>query len=154
MLRFFSQVKRSARALVREESGEAVVEFIGLSVILLVPLIYAILALAQVQAGLLDPGELAGAGGAREAARVLADHPEDQATALAQVELAFADFHVPSTPSTEIGCRQCSGELRDVSVTVSTSIPLPLLPAWLGERVCMPISVTAVSLVDGVRLDG
>lgn len=149
MLRFFSQVKRSARALVREESGEAVVEFIGLSVILLVPLIYAILALAQVQAGL-----FAAEGGAREAARVLADHPEDQATALAQVELAFADFHVPSTPSTEIGCRQCSGELRDVSVTVSTSIPLPLLPAWLGERVCMPISVTALSLVDGVRLDG
>lgn len=143
-----SRLRRSGSALFRDEEGEATVEFIGLMLVLVVPLLYLVLTLAQVQAGL-----FAAEGGAREAARVLADDPGDQETALAQVALAFADFGVPSEPVTLIGCRTCAGPARDVSVTVSTSIPLPLLPAWAGRRLAFPVSATSVSLVDGVRLD-
>ncbi|WP_115727749.1 hypothetical protein [Actinomyces culturomici] len=136
------------RAARDDERGEATVEFIGLVFLLVVPVVYLVVALAQVQAGL-----FAAEAGAREAARVLAEDPADEATALAQIDLAFDDFHVASAPATRIGCRTCGGDGRDVEVVVSTSVPLPLLPGWAGERLALPISASAASLVEGVSLD-
>lgn len=149
MRRAVGWARERTRRLVLDESGEATIEFIGLVLLLVVPIVYLVVALAQVQAAL-----FAAEGGAREAARVLAEDPSDRATALGQIELAFEDFHVDSAPATRIGCRSCGRPVTDVEVVVSTSVPLPLLPGRVGARFALPVSATAVSLVEGVGLDG
>ena len=62
-----------------DDRGEATVEFIGLVAVLVIPIVYLVVALAQIQAGL-----FAVEAGAREAARVLAEDPGASQTAAAQ----------------------------------------------------------------------
>lgn len=134
------------------ESGEASVEFIGLVFILVLPIIYLIVGLAAVQAGI-----FAVEAGAREAARVLAEDPSDRDVALAQIDRAFIDFHIASPPVTSLK-RTGSGENSEgsggeVDVVVSTSIPLPLVPAWAATRFTIPVSARASALIEEVGLD-
>lgn len=136
------------RAGLRDEDGEATVEFIGLVFILVLPIVYLIVGLGQVQAGV-----FAAEAGAREAARILAEDPTHHDAALAQIDLAFSDFHVASAPKTSIACGTCHGPDADVEVAVSTSIPLPLLPGWVDARLAIPVSARASALIEGVRLD-
>lgn len=131
-----------------DERGEATVEFIGLVAVLVIPIVYLVVALAQIQAGL-----FAVEAGAREAARVLAEDPGASMTAAAQVDCAFSDFHVHAAPSIHTDCQVCDGVDRDVRVTVSTSIPLPLIPRWFSDRAAFPVSATSMSRVEQVNFD-
>lgn len=131
-----------------DDRGEATVEFIGFVAVLVIPIVYLVVALAQIQAGL-----FAVEAGAREAARVLAEDPGASQTAAAQVECAFSDFHVHGSPSIHTDCQVCEGLDRDVRVTVSTSIPLPLIPRWFSDRAAFPVSATSMSRVEQVNLN-
>ena len=73
----------------REERGSAVVEFLGVTLVLLLPLVYLVLTLGQIQAA-----AFAAEAAARESGRVLsheADLPTAAARAQTAVELAFGD---------------------------------------------------------------
>ncbi len=131
-----------------DEGGEATVEFVGLVFLLVVPLVYFVVSLAQLQAAL-----FAAEAGAREAARILAEDSTDEARALTQIDLAFDDFHVASRPHTSFGCRVCAGRERDVEVEVSTLVPLPFIPRWAQARLAIPITVRSATVIESVRLD-
>jgi hypothetical protein len=101
------------------EDGSALIEFVGASVILLVPLLYLLLSVFQVQRGAFAASEAA-----REAGRAFATAPSssvgiDRATYAAQ--LAFGDQGISAPPDVRFvaagaGCGAGSG---DVSPTLT-----------------------------------
>ena len=109
------------------ERGDASVEFLGILVVLVIPVLYIVLAVGQVSAG-----AMAADAGAREAARILAEDVERQADAEHAVALIAEDFGVSSSPSMSSTCGACGSADGMVEVSVSVRVPLPFLPAWFG----------------------
>lgn len=120
----------------REESGSALIEAIWLSLLLLVPLVYLVVAVFTVQraaygvsaaaeaagrAFTLAPDETAATGRARAAAAVtLADHG---------VEVAPDRVSISCTPDPA----NCLGPGSVVTVVIDGDVALPLMPAVLGS---------------------
>lgn len=75
------------------ERGDASVEFLGILVVVVIPVLYIVLAIGQVSAG-----AMAVDAGAREAARILAEDPDRTADASHAVTLIVEDFGVNATP--------------------------------------------------------
>ena len=136
------------RRLRREEGGNAVVEFLGVTVVLLVPLVYLVLTLGRVQAA-----AFAAEAGAREAGRVLSQ-AEDLPTAIAHarlaVDLAFADHGIAVDPARVLSF-ECEDELclaagARIHIEVSTAVDLPLVPEFLGGALPLEVPVQATHL--------
>lgn len=134
------------------EAGSAVVEFLGGSLLLLVPVVYLVLTLAQLQAG-----AFAVDGAAREAARALvttADADDGAARAVAATGLALSDQGLDPALAEDALTVRCTPDCRSpgaaVIVTVQVPVPLPLVPGWLSGAVplAVPVSATATSTVD------
>ena len=109
------------------ERGDASVEFLGILVVVVIPVLYIVLAIGQVSAG-----AMAVDAGAREAARILAEDPERTADASHAVTLIVEDFGVNATPEVVATCENCQEREGAVDVRVSVQVPLPFMPAWLG----------------------
>ena len=103
------------------ERGDASVEFLGILVVLVIPVLYIVLAIGQVSAG-----AMAVDAGAREAARILAQDSGRRADAERAVALIVEDFGVDAS------CAACASSEGAIEVSVSVRVPLPFLPAWLG----------------------
>lgn len=109
------------------ERGDASVEFLGILVVLVIPVLYIVLAIGQVSAG-----AMAVDAGAREAARILAQDSERRADAERAVALIVEDFGVDAPASVSSSCAACASSEGAIEVSVSVRVPLPFLPAWLG----------------------
>lgn len=143
----------------RSENGSASLEFITVGVVLLVPLIYLIFAMASIQAA-----ALAAEGAARQAARVfvLADSPTDAvASAERAVDFALADHGVDgSAAQVTIVCTpdpaNCLTRQALVEVRVALTVALPLMPPVLiGDfPLAVPIDATATQQVSRFWTDG
>lgn len=133
----------------REESGNAIVEFLGVTLVLLLPLVYLVLTLGRVQAA-----AFAAEAAARESGRVLSQ-ADDLPTALAHaqtaVELAFGDHGIDVAPSTALSfacsADPCLSPGGQIHVEVSAVVPLPLVPDFLGDTVPLEVPVRATHLV-------
>lgn len=135
-----------------DESGSASLEFVTVGLIMLVPLIYLMIAVASIHAA-----ALAVEGGARQAARIFVqgDSEQDARTmAIRAVEFALADHGLSdSTVDIAVTCTptpdNCLSRGGFVTVAVSTFVPLPLAPPVLGEAfaIGVPISATATQQV-------
>lgn len=118
------------RAAAQEpERGSAVVEFTFLALLLMVPLVYFIITMSQVQGG-----SFAVVGAADQAAKVYVAQPDPstaQAAAEQAVSIALADFgHEPGKASVATACSpaDCQAAGTAVTVTVRLSVALPFLP--------------------------
>jgi Flp pilus assembly protein TadG len=118
-----------ATAEQEHERGSAVVEFTFLALLLMVPLVYFIITMSQIQGG-----SFAVVGAADQAAKVYIAQP-DAATAQAAAEqavaIALADFgHQPEGAQVATSCNpaDCQAAGSTVTVTVSLTVPLPFLP--------------------------
>lgn len=119
----------------RDERGSALVEFVWLGLLLMVPLVYIVLSVFEVQRG-----AYAVSGGTRAAARAvsLAESPEaGEAAARATIATTFADQGLAGQAFTlDISCtpdpRACQSPGSTIRVVVRTQVDLPLLPAVLG----------------------
>jgi Na+-transporting methylmalonyl-CoA/oxaloacetate decarboxylase gamma subunit len=139
---------------VRHDEGSAVVEFLGVALVLLVPLTYLVLVVGRLQAA-----TFAAEGAAREAARVFvaSDEPADGASrALAAAGVAFADQGLRDDPATavSIACSAaCLTPGSEVTVDVQVDVPLPFVPAFVRGAVPLEIPVTArrTAVVDEYR---
>lgn len=114
------------------ERGSAVVEFVFLGVLLLIPVVYLVLTVGQLQAG-----SFAVVGAADQAAKVYADAPtsaEGEARAREAARIALADFGFAADQSlVEISCSaECLAPGSAVTVAVRLEVPLPLVPAIGG----------------------
>ena len=117
------------------ESGSAVVEFIFLGVLLLIPVVYAILTVSQLQAA-----AFAAVGAADHAAKVfVAADSESGARASAANAAAVAVQNMGLSAGSEEVAIRCSGPCLDpgsrVTVTVTVRVALPLLPSGAGADV-------------------
>lgn len=133
------------------DDGNAIVEFLGAALLLLVPVVYLVLVLGRLQAA-----TFAVDGAAREAARsiVTADDEADAARrTLAAVRLALADQGLDADPAavTSVSCdRACLEPSSTVTVRVAVAVPLPGVPDWLQGAVplAVPVSATSTAVVD------
>lgn len=112
----------------RNESGEATIEFVGVVLLLLVPLLYLILVFFQVQAGL-----YAAETGAAASARILTEHPHTgmEAAQLA-IQVAAADQGIPvEGVSFSLSCESesCPDAGSRGVVEVQLKVPLPVVGA-------------------------
>jgi len=120
----------------RDESGTAIVEFVWLAILLIVPLLYIVLAAFDTQRA-----AYAASAAARSAGRAYVTAP-DQATgrarATAAVRLAYRDQRLDEAPDVRITCRpdphQCLSPGSVVRAEVHSSVALPLMPAALGSN--------------------
>lgn len=138
------------RLWARRDDGRAVVEFIFLGIGLLLPLVYLVLTAARIQAGAFS-ASLAG----REAGRAFVtatSDPDGEARARSAASLAFGDFAFEQGTRLEVRCdgSPCLRPGGQVTATASISVPLPLVPDFIAERVpsSVTVSSTHVSAVD------
>jgi hypothetical protein len=136
------------------ESGSAVVEFVFLAVLLLVPLLYLVMTLGRVQAG-----AFAVSMSAREAGRAYVTASSQDAAiarARAAARLSFSDqgFEDDRTALT-LRCdgRPCLRPGARVEVTAAVRVPLPLVPSFARRAVPLEVPLTAshVAVVDQFR---
>lgn len=124
------------------ERGNALVEFTWLAVLLMVPLVYLMLTVFEVQ-----KAAYAMEAASREAGRafVTADDGADpRARAYAAARLAASDQDVAlSADQLRVGCDDGCVPGDTVRVVVRTQVPLPFVPAFLSGRVPASVRVEA-----------
>lgn len=137
----------------KAEEGSAIVEFVFLGVLLLVPLIYLTVMVGRVQAG-----SYAATQAAREAGRafVTADAEDDAGPrAQAAAEIAFTDQGFGGTGTLSIACAASPCLTPDARVEMNTrvTVPLPLIPSFARAVIPLevPVSATHVVTVDRFR---
>ena len=138
----------------RGDEGSAVVEFVAVTLILLVPLVYLVLVVGRLQAA-----TFAAEGAAREAARVFvaSDEPADAAPrALAAAGIALEDQGLRDDPAdvVSVACSAaCLTPGSEVTVVVRLRVPLPFVPAFVRHAVPLEIPVAAqrIAVVDEYR---
>ena len=131
----------------RGESGTAIIEFVWLAILLLVPLIYIVLAVFETQRT-----SYASSTAARSAGRAFVTSPDEAgayARARAAARLAFRDQGIGGAPMRLVV--QCSPHPANclspgsvVTAEVHSWVALPLMPDALGDNTPR-ISVDAVN---------
>ncbi|QCO99131.1 hypothetical protein FCN77_17300 [Arthrobacter sp. 24S4-2] len=112
-----------------EERGSAAVEFTFLALLLMVPLVYFIITVGQIQGG-----AFAVVGAADQAAKVYvaqADAEAGRTAAEQAVLVALADYgHPAENARMETSCdpSECFAPGSAVTVTVHLTVPLPFVP--------------------------
>lgn len=125
------------------DEGRAILEFIFLGLLLLLPLTYLVLTAARLQAASFS-ASLAG----REAGRAFVTARSDDdglARARAAAALAFSDFSFDEGATVGVTCdgSPCLRPDGSVTSTATIEVRLPLVPDFIAARV--PASVTITS---------
>jgi hypothetical protein len=123
------------RRRVRAEHGTAIVELVWLGILLLVPLLWIVLSVSEVQQGAFGV-----TAAARSAGRAYALAPDDQSGQRAAeefVQRALADHGLEDAPlRVTVTCtpypHDCHNGTSVITVRISSSVELPLLPDALG----------------------
>lgn len=118
----------------RSDRGNAIIEVTWLGILLLVPLLWIVLSVFQVQ-----KGAFAVSAASRAAGRAYAlapDDPTGEARARVAASQALADQHVESGVDVTFGCtpspHDCHAPGSVITVHVHTHVDLPWLPFVLG----------------------
>ena len=119
----------------RDDRGSALVELVWLGILLLVPLLWIVLSVSQVQQGAFGVSAAA-----RAAGRAYALAPDDASGQRAAEEVArraLADQGLEDAPlKVTVTCtpypRACHSGTSVITVRISSSVELPLLPEMLG----------------------
>ncbi|KQY41895.1 hypothetical protein [Cellulomonas sp. Root137] len=138
-----------------DDEGSSVIEFLGLSLVLLVPLVYLVLVLGRIEAA-----TFAAEGAAREAARtyVVADRADEGAErAVAAVGIALRDQGFDDDPAEALtltcSTTPCLAPGSDVAARIDVRVPLPFVPGFVRDVVPLevPVSAERVAPVDTYR---
>jgi len=137
------------------ERGSAVVEFVFLAVLLMVPLFYLVMTLSRIQAG-----AYAASTAAREAGRafVTATEPaaaKDRAAAAARIAFEDQGFDADAARLT-IACdgTPCLRAEGRVEMATTVTVPLPLVPSFARDVLPLEVPVTASHVVVVDRFGG
>lgn len=139
------------------DDGSALVEFIALSLLLLVPLVYLVVALAHIQAG-----AFAAQAAAHDAARAVVVEGVAQREAGQSTASAMAAGSTRASTATAIIAEDfgfdagqaaltlaCDGTCLDpggnVTATVVVAVPLPGMPGFLADALPLEVEVRASS---------
>jgi hypothetical protein len=150
--RQFSGGTGRASGQFRGEAGSAIVEFYFLGIVLLVPLVYIMLTLLDVQRTAYGVTQAA-----REAGRLLAATGDEQA-ALAAAAISLDDQGVAASDvelTFECSTDPCFAPGGEITVTVAATVHLPLLPDVFADaaNAQIPVQGTHAAAVDRYRSD-
>jgi Flp pilus assembly protein TadG len=144
---------------VRDDAGNAVLEFVVLAAFLMVPLIYIIIAVAQVQGSAYGVTEAAReAGRAFVGAATTADAPRQACTAATlamrnEVATPFdcaSQLHVSCV--SDAGCSVGLVPGETIRVEIDLTVALPFLPASVfGHSLGVPVHAVHDEIVDPYR---
>lgn len=139
---------------VRDDRGGAVLEFIVVGVLVLIPMAYAVMSVMRVQAAV-----FASTQAVREAARafVTADSvASGHQRARVAARLAFDDqgFTLPAQALAVECSGACLAPATAVDVRIDWRVDLPWVPASLDSVASMPITATHTLQVDTYRVAG
>ncbi|PVU82054.1 pilus assembly protein TadE [Cellulomonas sp. WB94] len=139
-----------------DDAGNAIVEFLAVTVLLLIPVLYLVLLLGRLQAA-----TFAADGAAGEAGRAYTEASTidvGSARAVAAVALAlrdqgFEDVDPASSLKLECSSVPCLQPGSDVAATVRFAVRLPFVPSFVSSVVPLEIPVRgdAVAPVDQFR---
>ncbi|MEO9151047.1 MAG: pilus assembly protein [Lapillicoccus sp.] len=142
--------RRVVLRLGRRDGGRAIVEFIFLGVLLLVPMIYLVIVLARVQSA-----AFAVSTASREAGRAFTTAADDRAAYLrgqAAAALPLEDFGFGDVGVVQLTCdaSPCLRPEGRVTAVVTVTVSLPFVPDFLADALptVIPISATHVATVD------
>lgn len=152
--RLRSRLHQSGCAGPDGQAGSAIVEFVFLAVLMMVPLFYLVMVLARLQAGAYGVSAAA-----REAGRayVTAQVPgQAQSRAQAAAGLAFADQGFDHEGRIVISCdgTPCLRPAGRIRITATVSVPMPLVPAFFSGSVPIRVPVSATHVVTVDRFGG
>jgi hypothetical protein len=137
---------RSLGRRLRAEDGNALVEFVALSVILLIPSLYLVLTLGSVQGAVFAADVIA-----RDAARIHATEPDPSRArerTEAMTRMTLEDHGLAAQDAVTLHCSQdpCARPGGEVTAEVSIGVPIPGLGPMLGHD--GPVHVGAEHLVE------
>lgn len=136
------------RLKLSSDEGSAALEFITAGLLLLIPLVYLVLAVAAIQGGALSVE-----GASRQAARVFVQAGDTETAnrrAHTAVQFALDDFGLGAAASTlTVSCQpdpgHCLTRRGFVTVRVSARVALPLVPNVLALSTPLSVPVTATA---------
>ena len=140
------RARLSAARRARDEAGTALVEFVWLGVILLVPIVWILLSVFEVQRG-----AFAVSAAARAAGRAYALAPDDatgQARATVVARQTIEDQGAESMPvevrvTCTAGPGNCHSGTSVITVTITSGVRLPLFPQMLrGGQTDFPLEAS------------
>ena len=136
------------------QAGSAIVEFVFLAVLMMVPLFYLVMVLARLQAGAYGVSAAA-----REAGRAYVTAPapaQAPSRAHSAAGLAFADQGFDHEGRIQIRCdgTPCMRPSGRILITATVSVPMPLVPAFFSGIVPMRVPVSATHVVTVDRFGG
>jgi hypothetical protein len=148
---------RPSTDLLHDERGSASIEFITVGLLLLVPTVYLVLALASIQSA-----SFAVEGAARQASRVFVQASSvasGEAAAERAIAVTLADYGLDAQDAAvAITCRpdpaDCLTRRGFVTVTISIVAPLPLFPAVLETDLPLGVPIDSVATEQVSRFAG
>jgi hypothetical protein len=139
--------------LARRDQGRAIVEFLVVGLLLLVPVVYFVVTLSRVQAA-----AFAVSTASREAGRAFttaANEDDAYARAQAAARISFEDFDFGEDGGLELRCdgSPCLRPEGRVEAVAAVNVRLPLVPDLLSGAIptLLPVSATHVATVDRFR---
>jgi hypothetical protein len=146
-------IRRLQARLARRDSGRAIVEFLVVGLLVLVPIVYFVVTLSRVQAA-----AFAASTASREAGRAFTTATtEDEAYARATVaaRISFDDYDFGADGTMGLSCdgSPCLRPEGRVEAVATVRVRLPLLPDLLSGAIpaVLPVSATHVATVDRFR---
>ena len=137
----------------RRDSGRAIVEFLVVGLLVLVPVVYFVVTLSRVQAA-----AFAVSTASREAGRAFTTATtEDSAYARAEAaaRISFQDYEFGADGTVGLSCdgAPCLRPQGRVEAVATVNVRLPLLPDLLSGAMpaVLPVSATHVATVDRFR---
>lgn len=136
------------RATARDDSGSASLEFVTVGLLLLVPTVYLVLALSA-----LESASFGVEGAARQATRVFVQSESEgaaESAARTAIQVTLADYGLDAdTAHVSVTCRpnpaDCLTRRGYVTVTITTTVPLPLMPPVLSLHLPAGIPVQSIA---------
>ena len=136
------------RDAARDDGGSASLEFVTVGLLLLVPIIYLVLALSA-----LESASFGVEGAARQATRVFVQSESEgaaESAARTAIQVTLADYGLDARNAhVSISCRpnpaDCLTRRGYVTVTITTTVPLPLMPPVLQLNLPAGIPVQSVA---------
>ena len=146
-------IRRLQARLVRRDRGRAIVEFLVVGLLVLVPIVYFVVTLSRVQAA-----AFAASTASREAGRAFTtatteDDAYVRAGAAARISFEDYDFGADGTVGLSCDGSPCLRPEGRVEAVATVRVRLPLIPDLLSGTIpaVLPVSATHVATVDRFR---
>ena len=146
-------IRRLRLRVARRDSGRAIIEFLVVGLLLLVPVVYFVVTLSRVQAA-----AFAVSTASREAGRAFTTATDDEAAyarAQAAARISFEDYDFGAEGAIRLECdgSPCLRPQGRVEAVATVDVRLPLVPDILSGAIpaVLPVSATHIATVDRFR---